>query len=127
MNDAPASVFSQINIDNEEVVFMQTDMSLANDSFFCTITNQDAIIYDQRFHVQVVPLVKEREPFKVSLNFSPKIILTFAQCQHIPETEIRIKCQVSMLNIFFELNFRLCLRRKLLFFSATWMPASCPD
>ena len=68
MNDAPASIFSQINIDNEEVVFMQTDMSLANDSFFCTVTNQDAIIYDQRFDVRVVPLVKEREPFKVSLK-----------------------------------------------------------
>ena len=68
MNDAPASVFSQINIDNEEVVFMQTDMSLANDSFFCTVTNQDAIIYDQRFDVRVVPLLKEREPFKVKTN-----------------------------------------------------------
>ena len=40
MNDAPASVFTQGNVDSDEVVFMQTDMSLANDSFFCTITNQ---------------------------------------------------------------------------------------
>ena len=40
LNDAPASIFSQINIDNEEVVYMQSDMSLSNDTFLATITNQ---------------------------------------------------------------------------------------
>ncbi len=36
----PASVFTQLNVDNREVAFVQTDMSLANDSFVCSIINQ---------------------------------------------------------------------------------------
>ena len=47
LNDAPASIFSQINIDNEEVVYMQSDMSLSNDTFFATITNQVSSKFEQ--------------------------------------------------------------------------------
>ena len=43
MSDAPASVFGQVNVDNEEVMYMQTDMSLANDSFTCTVQGCDSI------------------------------------------------------------------------------------
>lgn len=63
MNEAPASMFSQLNVDNEEVVFVQNNMSLANDSYFCTISNQDAILYDQMFQVEVTPLVRKKMPF----------------------------------------------------------------
>ena len=63
MNDAPASAFSQINIDNEEVVFMQDDMSKSNDSFFCTISNQETTLTDQQFIIEVVPLIRRKEPF----------------------------------------------------------------
>jgi len=40
MNDAPANFFSQLNIDNLEVTYVQTDMSAEKDSFECTVTNQ---------------------------------------------------------------------------------------
>ena len=43
MSDAPASVFGQVNVDNEEVMYMQTDMSLANDSFTCTVQGRDSM------------------------------------------------------------------------------------
>ncbi len=68
MNDAPASVFSQINVDGEEVMYTQTDMSLANDSFYCTISNQDAVLPYQRFDVEVVPLLRQREKFEAFLD-----------------------------------------------------------
>ena len=63
MNDAPASLFSQINVDNEEVVFMQTDMTLSNDSFVADVSNQDAFLRNQLFEVSVVPLLRRKEPF----------------------------------------------------------------
>ena len=63
MNDAPARLFTQVNVDNEEVVFMQTDMSLSNDSFAVDVSNQDAILRQQVFEVAVVPLLKRSEPF----------------------------------------------------------------
>ena len=66
MNDAPASVFGQVNVDNEEVVYMQSDMTLSNDSFLATISNQDAILRNVQFQVRVVPLIKCKEPFKVT-------------------------------------------------------------
>ena len=68
MSDAPASVFGQINVDNEEVMYMQTDMSLANDSFTCTIQNQDAALLSQRFDVEVIPLLRQRERFAAYLG-----------------------------------------------------------
>lgn len=66
MNDAPASVFGQINVDNEEVVYMQSDMSLSNDSFTATVSNQHVIQKNLQFNVKVVPLVRRQVPFKVT-------------------------------------------------------------
>ena len=42
---------------------MQSDMSLSNDSFVATVTNQDAVIFGHTFAVEVVPLTKQSEPF----------------------------------------------------------------
>ena len=58
LNGAPSSMFSQINVDNEEVVYIQTVMTLANDSFVATIVNQDAVKKNQLFKIVVLPLVK---------------------------------------------------------------------
>ena len=66
MNDAPASIFGQVNVDNEEVVYMQTDMSLANDSFVATVANQGAVLENLVFHVKVMPLVRSKETLKVT-------------------------------------------------------------
>lgn len=66
MNDAPASVFGQINVDNEEVVYMQNDMSLSNDSFKATISNQGIVLKDYDFTVQVAPLIRRKTDFKVT-------------------------------------------------------------
>lgn len=63
ISDAPASVFSQVNIDNEEVVFMQSNMSSPDDSFVCTITNQDVVLEEQRFLIRVAPLLTNMEVF----------------------------------------------------------------
>lgn len=63
VNDAPASLFSQINVDGEEVVYTQTDLSLSNDTFVCMVTNQDAVVTEAVFEVTVAPLISRREPF----------------------------------------------------------------
>ncbi len=69
MNDAPTAIFGQINVDNEEVVYMQTDMTLARDNFTATITNEDgAIMHDVVFNISVVPLVRQRDDFVCSAS-----------------------------------------------------------
>ena len=83
MNDAPASLFSQINVDNEEIVFRQTDMSLSNDTFYCTITNQDAALFDQRFEMRVRPLVRRKKPFVASLESKRPILQ-----EHLDATQL---------------------------------------
>ena len=47
---------------------MQSDMSLSNDTFIATISNQDAILRDLKFHIRVVPLVRRQEAFSVTEN-----------------------------------------------------------
>ena len=43
---------------------MQSDMSLSNDSFVATVTNQDAVLADAVFRVEVVPLIANgADPF----------------------------------------------------------------
>jgi hypothetical protein len=49
-------------------MYTQTDMSLANDSFHCAVTNQDAVLLYQRFDVEVIPLLRQREAFKAFLD-----------------------------------------------------------
>jgi chondroitin sulfate proteoglycan 4 len=56
-------MFFQINIDKEEVVYMQNDMTLSNDSFLATITNLEVTLKDQLFNIRVIPLIKRTEPF----------------------------------------------------------------
>eukprot|EP00094_Tigriopus_californicus_P012169 TCALIF_11761-PA protein Name:"Similar to CSPG4 Chondroitin sulfate proteoglycan 4 (Homo sapiens)" AED:0.07 eAED:0.06 QI:0/0.64/0.33/0.86/1/1/15/679/2482 len=63
MNDKPSAAFTQMNIDHEEVLFMQTDMTLSNDSFECYIFNQGASLSNQVFQVSVAPLVRQSRPF----------------------------------------------------------------
>lgn len=53
----------QINIDKEEVVYMQNDMAYSNDSFVATISNLEVNVRDLVFNIRVVPLVKRVEPF----------------------------------------------------------------
>jgi hypothetical protein len=37
----------QINVDKEEVVYMQNDMTFSNDSFVATISNLEIALRDQ--------------------------------------------------------------------------------
>ena len=64
----------QINIDKEEVVYMQNDMTLSNDSFLATITNLEVTLKDQLFNIRVTPLIKRTEPFicETKTQFSQK-------------------------------------------------------
>ena len=50
---------------------MQSDMSLSNDTFTATISNQDAILRGLMFQIRVVPLVKCQEAFSVTENKMP--------------------------------------------------------
>jgi chondroitin sulfate proteoglycan 4 len=63
MNDAPASIFGQTNVDNEEVVYMQSDLTLDKDNFTATVTNQDAILRNLVFQIRVTPLVRRKVAF----------------------------------------------------------------
>ena len=59
-------MFFQTNIDNEEVVYMQNDMDLANDSFIATISNQEVILKNFEFEIQVKPLIRQKTAFLVT-------------------------------------------------------------
>ena len=68
VEDRPADIFSQSNIDREEVVYLQTDMSLANDSFVADITNQDNRLPGLLFNITVRPLVRQEVPFVAAID-----------------------------------------------------------
>jgi hypothetical protein len=68
VEDRPADIFSQANIDREEVVYLQTDMSLANDSFIADITNQDNRLPGLLFNITVRPLVRQEVPFVAAID-----------------------------------------------------------
>ena len=73
LNGAPSSMFSQINVDNEEVVYIQTTMTFANDSFVATIVNQDAVMKNQVFKIIVLPLVKRNGTLVCNLSGSKNV------------------------------------------------------
>jgi predicted restriction endonuclease len=50
---------------------MQSDMSLSNDTFTSTISNQDAILRDLTFQIKVIPLIRRQEAFTVTENKMP--------------------------------------------------------
>ena len=112
MNDAPASILGQVNVDNEEVVYMQSDMSLANDSFTATISNQDAQLRDVQFVVKVKPLVRQKSTFKVTESKTQlkQMHLDASRLEifhivHIFQIDFSLKkplfCQNSFFSIFF--------------------------
>ena len=70
VEDRPAEVFWQINIDRDEVVYMQTDMSLSIDNFTADISNQDNKIPGLVFNITVLPLVKQEEQFVANIDSS---------------------------------------------------------
>ena len=70
VEDRPAETFWQTNIDRDEVIYMQTDMSLANDSFTADITNQDNKIAGLTFNITVKPLVKSEISFVALIDNS---------------------------------------------------------
>ena len=70
VEDRPADLFWQTNIDRDEVIYMQTDMSLANDSFTADITNQGNKIPGLTFNITVKPLVKSEISFVALIDNS---------------------------------------------------------
>ena len=50
---------------------MQSDMSLSNDTFTATISNQDAILRDLTFQIKVIPLIRRQEAFSVTESKMP--------------------------------------------------------
>lgn len=70
VEDRPAEVFWQINVDRDEVVYMQTDMTLSNDSFTADISNKDNKIPGLVFNITVVPLVKQEQQFVANIDNS---------------------------------------------------------
>ena len=68
LNGAPSFKFSQVNVDNEEVVYIQTLMTFANDSFVATIVNEGAVKKNQRFQINVMPLVKRNGTLVCNLS-----------------------------------------------------------
>ncbi|CAB4068416.1 CSPG4 [Lepeophtheirus salmonis] len=71
VNDEVVESFRQTHIDNEEVAYVQSDMSLSNDSFQVSIHNEGALpLRNVYFDIRVVPLVKVSKPFLVDLSSS---------------------------------------------------------
>ena len=70
VEDRPAEFFWQINIDRDEVVYMQIYMSLSVDNFTADISNQDNKIPGLVFNITVLPLVKQEEQFVANIDSS---------------------------------------------------------
>jgi hypothetical protein len=84
VEDRPADLFSQANIDREEVVYLQTDMSLANDSFVADIINQDNRLAGLLFNITVRPLVRqEAMPFVAAIDNATPLTL-----RHLDATKL---------------------------------------
>merc|ERR1719471_2276363 len=83
VEDRHAEVFWQTNIDRDEVIYMQTDMSLANDSFTVDITNEDNKIPGLTFNISVKPLVKQEISFVATIDNSTPL-----STQHLDATKL---------------------------------------
>ena len=83
VEDQPADLFSQANIDREEVVYLQTDMSLANDSFLADISNQDNRLPGLLFNITVRPLVRQETPFVAAIDNATPLTL-----RHLDATKL---------------------------------------
>ena len=57
VNDAAVTTFGQSNVDKEELLYVQFNMSASSDSFRVDIWNMDVSLVDRVFNVSVVPLV----------------------------------------------------------------------
>ena len=57
INDAVVSTFGQSNIDKEELLYVQFNMSASGDHFQVTIWNMEVTLTDVVFNVSVAPLV----------------------------------------------------------------------
>ena len=68
--------YFQINIDRGEVIYMQTDMSYANDSFVTDVSSLDYRLNSVKFYVAVTPLVRMREEFLAAVDSSTAIKAT---------------------------------------------------
>ncbi|GAB6023073.1 hypothetical protein CHUAL_007164 [Chamberlinius hualienensis] len=60
MNDIKISQFSQSDIDNERVLYVQMNMSTPSDQFVTTIWNEDNQLEQQIFKIVVQPLIKQK-------------------------------------------------------------------
>ena len=58
INDVAVTTFGQSNVDKEELLYVQFNMSASSDSFSVTVWNMDVILTDQLFNVSVIPLVE---------------------------------------------------------------------
>ena len=76
VEDRPAEVFWQTNIDRDEVIYMQTDMTLSNDSFTADITNVDNKIAGVTFNITVKPLVKRELSFVGMIDESTPLTIS---------------------------------------------------
>ena len=83
VEDRQADVFWQTNIDRDEVIYMQTDMSLSNDSFTVDITNEDNKIPGVTFNITVKPLVKREISLVAGIDNSTPLTI-----RHLDATKL---------------------------------------
>lgn len=57
INDFPVTTFGQSNIDKEELLYVQTNMTASFDWFQVTVWNMAVVLERQLFNVSVVPLL----------------------------------------------------------------------
>ena len=76
INDATVTTFGQSNIDKEELLYVQFNMSASSDSFRVTIWNMDVILVDQLFNVSVTPLVETETPGPIRAVIGEKTSIT---------------------------------------------------
>lgn len=60
VNDALVTQFGQSNIDREELLYVQFNMSASHDSFAATVWNAQIVLTEQVFNISVTPLVTQQ-------------------------------------------------------------------
>ena len=76
INDAAVTTFGQSNIDKEELLYVQFNMSASSDSFVVTVWNMDVILVDQVFNISVTPLVEMQAPGPIRAVVGEKTSIT---------------------------------------------------
>jgi chondroitin sulfate proteoglycan 4 len=74
VNDLPSRHFAQLDVDEQQVVYVQTDLSVSMDTFEFSAYNSKLVSPYHKVNITVKPLVKQK-PFNISFSESTPLTI----------------------------------------------------